>query len=110
MLPALPQSRPIDGPVGNSLSEIRNFLSVLTKNVPFLNGTEVVATFTPAEVAAFTFKRITTGLGWPVKGFFIMSGHSINDLQQQALPSTELDRTTLYLRATASGTYNIWVF
>jgi hypothetical protein len=81
------------------------FLSAL-KNIKFMSGTEVTVTFTITG----TIKRVVTGLGYPPTGFIILAGHTFNDLAQNAIPATEVDKTVLYLSAGSVGTYTIWVF
>lgn len=108
-LPGLPQLRIIDGPIGTFLQEIRNFLSAL-KNITLLSGKEVSITFTATDVAGSVVKRTQTGLGSPPTGFFIFRGHNGSALIESPAPSTETDRTVLYLRATVAGTYSLWVY
>lgn len=108
-LPGLPQLRIIEGPVGIFLSEIRNFLAAI-KNVTLVSGKDVSVTFTAADVAGSIIKRVLTGLGYPPTGFYIYRGHNGSSLIESSAPSTEQDKTVLYLRATVAGTYSIWVF
>jgi hypothetical protein len=108
-LPALPQTRTFDGPIGTVHKEIRTFLNAL-KNIKQLSGKELSITFTSADVAGSVIKRVLTGLGYPPTGFYIFRGHNGAGLIESSAPLTETDRTVLYLRATVAGTYSIWVF
>lgn len=107
MLPGIPQTRTVDGPVGTSLKETSTFLSAL-KNIPLLNGVEVVVTFLPTELGVT--KRVLTGLGHPPTGWFIFRGHNGFSLTETEPPIGELDQTVLYLSAQMDGTYRLWVF
>jgi hypothetical protein len=108
-LPALPQLRVIDGPVGTFLREIRSFLQSI-KNLKLLSGKEVSITFSAADIAGSIVKRTLTGLGYPPTGFFIYRGHVGASLIESAAPTSEIDTSVLYLRATVAATYLIWVF
>lgn len=108
-LPSLPLNRLVDGAVGTSLAEIRKFLTAV-KDVRLVSGVSVSITFTAAEVAGSTVKRVQTGLGFPPTGFFITAGHVGTPLIQSSAPITETDKSVLYLRATTATTYTIWVF
>lgn len=108
-LPGLPQLRIIDGPIGIFLKEIRGWLASI-KDVVFISGKEVSITFSATDVAGAVVKRTLTGLGYPPSGFYIYRGHNGSSLIESSAPSTETDKTVLYLRATIAGTYSIWVF
>lgn len=107
-LPSIPQLI-IEGSLGNFVKEVRAFLTAL-KNVKFLSGKEVSITFSAADVAGSVVKRVLTGLGFPPTGFYIFKGHNGSSLIESSPPTTETDKTVLYLRATVAGTYFIWVF
>lgn len=108
-LPSLPPLRILDGIIGTTIKEIRDFLSAV-KSVSMLNGKETSITFTAADVAGSVVKRVVTGLGYVPSGFFIIGGHQFSGLKQNPVPSTEQDKTVLYLQANTASTYRIWVY
>lgn len=108
-LPALPQYRVIDGTEGTYLRETRTFLAGI-KNTKLFSGKDVTITFSAADIAGSVVRRVLTGLGYTPTGFFIYRGHNGSSLIESSPPSTEIDKSVLYLRATVAGTYLLWVF
>lgn len=89
--------------VNRNLDQLRQLVSVLGA-VPFLDG----VLLEDVEITASGSNPIAHGLGRPFRGFFVVGGHTDNDIALQA--SQDDPAIFININCDATQTVNLWVF
>lgn len=103
--PALPPQRTHGGPIGQSITEMRDFLRRV-HGQDHLWSNEVAVTFS----APSTPTRVVTGLNYPAKGYSVVRASADVRVFDAAAPSTETDRNALWLQASGAANVTLRIY
>lgn len=105
MRPNLPLQRVLPGAVGQAVTEARDYLRRLHER-EHLWGNEVTVSFS----APSTPTRVVTGLPGPARGYHLVRASADTRVWDAAVPSSETDRTALWIQASVAGSVTLWIY